>query len=87
MGSLRNMFAKLKKKVLEEEEAAGTPERLSFTPRKLPGGAVAVRSPPAVGDRPPLPGESEEEKKPERDAEKEKKEEEKPHPLQNVNLV
>lgn len=41
------MFAKLKKKVLEEGEAGG-PERLGFSPRKLPGGAVAVRSPPEV---------------------------------------
>ncbi|CAI8002218.1 hypothetical protein GBAR_LOCUS3354 [Geodia barretti] len=80
------MFAKLKKKVLEEEEAAGGPERLSFSPRKFPGGPVAVRSPPAVGPLPPLPGEGEEEKKPEGDAEKEKNKEEKPHPLQSVNL-
>lgn len=42
------MFAKLKKRVLEEGEA-GTPERLAFSPRKLPGGAVAVRSPPGEG--------------------------------------
>lgn len=41
------MFAKLKKKVLEEGEAGG-PERLGFSPRKLPGGAVAVRSPSGV---------------------------------------
>ena len=79
------MFAKLKKKVLEEEEAAGGPERLSFSPRKLPGGPVAIRSPPAAG--PPLPGEGEEENKPDGEAEKEKKEEEKPQPLQSVNLV
>ena len=81
------MFAKLKKKVLEEEEAAGGPERLSFSPRKFPGGPVAVRSPPAVGPLPPLPGEGEEEKKSEGDAEKKKNKEEKPHPLQSVNLV
>ena len=42
------MFAKLKKRVLEEGEA-GAPERLAFSPRKLPGGAVAVRSPPGEG--------------------------------------
>ena len=41
------MFAKLKKK-LEEGESGG-PERLAFSPRKLPGGAVAIRSPPADG--------------------------------------
>lgn len=42
------MFAKLKKKVQEEEEAGGS-ERLPFSPRKLPGGAVAVRSPSGTG--------------------------------------
>ena len=49
------MFAKLKKKVLEEGEAGG-PERLAFSPRKLPGGAVAVRSPPGDGNSPSLGG-------------------------------
>lgn len=48
------MFAKLKKK-LEEGEAGG-PERLSFSPRRLPGAAVAVRSPPADGNPPSLGG-------------------------------
>ena len=46
------MFTKLKKK-LEEGEPGG-PERLSFSPRRLPGGAVAVRSPPADGTAPSL---------------------------------
>ena len=46
------MFTKLKKK-LEEGESGG-PERLSFSPRRLPGGAVAVRSPPADGTAPSL---------------------------------
>lgn len=76
------MFAKLKKKVLEEEEAAGGPERLSFSPRKLPGGPVAVRSPPAVeSDRLPLPTVSH--TAPQK-VEEEQNEEEKP---QNINLV
>lgn len=52
---LLKMFAKLKKKVLEEGEAGG-PERLAFSPRKLPGGAVAVRSPPGVGGSPSFGG-------------------------------
>ena len=81
------MFAKLKKKVLEEEEAAGGPERLGFSPRKLPGGAVAVRSPPAVAEEPTLPaagdGGTENE-----EVEREKKEKEaEPQPLQSVNMV
>ena len=88
------MFAKLKKKVLEEGET-GAPERLPFSPRKLPGGAVAVRSPPGVGTpasfgeggwgesvRGEKGGEGEGEK-----AEKVKTEQMKPLPPQTIDLV
>ena len=84
------MFAKLKKKVLEEGEAGGT-ERLPFSPRKLPGGAVAVRSPPGAG--PSLGGEVKsesvhaEKKGEEEKREKANKEETQPIPPPTVDLV
>ena len=83
------MFARLKKKVLEEEEAAGGPERLGFSPRKLPGGAVAVRSPPATAEQPPVAGASEKEAESQTGGERERenKEETISQPLENPNLV
>ena len=80
------MFARLKKKVLEEEEAAGGPERLGFSPRKLPGGAVAVRSPPATAEQPPVAGASEKEAESQTGGEG-NKEETRSQPLENLNLV
>ena len=85
------MFAKLKKKVLEEGEAGG-PELVPFSPRKLPGGAVAVRSPPEV---PSLSGGTESESESVRGEGKvdgvtvKQKEEEKEEvkPLESVSLV
>ena len=91
------MFAKLKKK-LEEGEAGG-PERLSFSPRRLPGAAVAVLSPPADGNPPVLGGREGEsaqgdgrrgESAAEEEGERERKVEPddvKPLPLESIDMV
>lgn len=86
------MFARLKKQVLEDG-VAGPSERLQFSPRKLPGGPVAVRSPPEVKDPSKLnlgEGEIVRVEKKEEHREKEKtiiQQETKYQPLQTVNLV
>lgn len=82
------MFAKLKKK-LEEGEAGG-PERLSFSSRKLPGGAVAVRSPTGVVASSAGGDDEVDSVKEEGEGEKEvvtKTEEAKPLLLQSIDLV
>ena len=84
------MFAKLKKK-LEEGESGG-PERLPFSPRKLPGAAVAVRSPTAettahnFSDSNGVGTREEAEEVREKEGERVKKDV-KPLPVENIDLV